>query len=178
MNDHTTEIIKKIIELDNIQDTYWLDHTLFTWQWWIGVSLTIIPWILWLFFRKKESTNRLLFIGFFVMIFTSYMDFLGVELTLWYYSHKVLPTIPAYIPWDFSLFPVTIMFLLQYKPKFNPFIKALCFGIFAAFIAEPFFGILQLYTPITWKSVYSLPIYIALYLISHFLSRRYNFEPL
>ena len=33
-----------------------VEHVLFTWQWWVGVSLTIFPWILWLVFRKRECT--------------------------------------------------------------------------------------------------------------------------
>jgi len=32
----------------------WLKYTFLSWQWWFGVCLTIIPWILWGAFRKKE----------------------------------------------------------------------------------------------------------------------------
>lgn len=178
MSDNSWQIISKIRELNSIQDPYWISYTLFSWQWWVGIFLTIAPWVLWIIVRKKDSTNRLLFVSLFVILFTSYLDFLGCEMTLWYYEYKALPTIPSYIPWDFSMFPVTIMLLLQYKPNYNPFIKGACFGVFAAFIFEPIFAMLHLYTPIKWKFIYSFPIYIMLYLISHFLSRRRNFGPL
>lgn len=36
----------------------WLKDIVFTWHWWIDLSLTILPWILWLKVRKKESTHR------------------------------------------------------------------------------------------------------------------------
>lgn len=176
--ENTKNIIDSIKELNTIQDPHWMEHTLFTWQWWVGVVLTLLPWILWIAFRKKNSSNRLLFVGIFVMIFTSYLDFLGVEFGLWYYEYKVIPTIPAYMPWDSSLFPVTIMFLLQYKPKLSPIIKAICFSMFSAFIAEPFFAKIELYHPILWKSIYSFPIYLLFYLICHALSKVENFESL
>jgi hypothetical protein len=178
LKDNTSIIIDKLRELNKLQDSHWLQDTLFTWQWWFGVTLTVIPWILWIVVRKKDSTNRLLFIGFFVMLITSYLDLTGVELTLWYYEYKVVPTILAHIPWDFSLFPVSIMLLLQYKPDFNPYIKSLCFGVFCSFICEPIFTKLHFYVPIKWKNIYSFPVYILLYLICHILSRRKHFEPL
>lgn len=57
-----------ISQANNEMISLWLKHTLFTWQWWMGVCLSTIPWILWTLFRKKESTNRLLFVGFFVIL--------------------------------------------------------------------------------------------------------------
>ena len=157
MAENVQQIVNKLDELNKIQDMYWVNHTLFTWQWWVGILLTIVPWVLWIIIRNKDSSNRLLFVGFFVMIFTSYLDFIGVEYGLWYYEYKVLPTIPAYIPWDFSLFPVAIMLLLQYKPNFSPYIKSILFGASSAFIGEPFFASIKLYSPINWRYLYSFP---------------------
>lgn len=181
MSENTRKIVDLIKEINKIQDIYWYNHTLFTWQWWLGIFLTIVPWIVWIVIRNKKSTNRLLFIGFFVILFTSHLDFLGVKMALWYYEYNVLPTLPAYIPWDSSLFPVTIMLLLQYKPNFNPYIKAVFFGAFTAFIGEPLFVAIKLYSPIVWRHTYSFPIYVIyviLYLICHYLSKRKNFESL
>lgn len=178
MNENAQLIINKIEELNRIQDPHWFNHTFFTWRWWIGILFTIGPWILWIVIRDKNSTSRLLFVGFFAIIFSSYFDCIGTEYVFWTYEYRVLPTIPAFIPWDFSLFPVSIMLLLQYKPSFNLYLKAILFGLFTAYAAEPLFMILKLYSPITWKHFYSFLIYIAVYLVCHFLSRRKSFNPL
>ncbi|MBD8068114.1 hypothetical protein [Bacillus sp. PS06] len=45
------QLYKKTHEVNNELFTLWIDHVLFMWQWWIGVSLTIIPWMLWGLFR-------------------------------------------------------------------------------------------------------------------------------
>lgn len=161
-----------------IKTMLWLDHVVFTWRWWIGVGLAIIPWIIWIVLRKRESTNRLLFVGLFVILISSYLDFLGIQLGLWRYKFEDLPTIPSYIPWDVSVLPVTVMLFIQYKPRLSPVFKALVFAALASFIGEPLIVWLEIYEPVRWSSLYSFPIYTVIYLISHYLSKRENFKPI
>lgn len=165
-----------ISQANNTMINLWLKHTFLSWQWWLGVSLSIIPWIFWIIFRKKESTNRLLLTGFFAILITSWFDVMGILFSLWSYYHNVVPFSPAFVPWDFSLFPVTIMFLLQIKPKVSPIIKAIGFSVYSSFISEPFFTWIEIYNPKHWKYIYSFPIIIAIYLISDWFSRRPHFE--
>jgi len=156
----------------------WLKHTFLTWQWWVGVALTIVPWILWAIIRKRESSNRLLFVGFFVMVISSWLDLMGILFGLWSYYDNVVPFSPAFLPWDFTLLPVTIMFLLQIKPKVSPIIKAIAFSIFSSFVAGPFFVWIGTYNPKHWKYIYSFPIVVVIYLVSDWLSKRIHFEKL
>jgi hypothetical protein len=181
MNEHFKEaeaaynlISKSNIDMINI----WLKHVLFSWRWWLGVALTFIPWILWIKFRKKESTSRLLFVGFFVILICSWLDLMGILFGLWSYYFNVVPFSPAFLPWDFTLLPVTIMFLLQIKPQISPIIKAIGFSIFSSFMAEPFFTWIETYNPKHWRYIYSFPIVIVIYLVSDWLSKRVNFEKL
>jgi hypothetical protein len=155
----------------------WIDYIVFTWQWWFLVIVTILPWIFWVVFRKKSSTDRLLFVGLFVISISSLFDILGSQLGFWHYRYEVLPLIPSYFPWDFTLMPVTILFLLQIKPKTNPWIKAIIFASITSFIAEPLVEYLQIYEPKKWKFIYSFPIQICVYLSSHYISKRNNFSP-
>jgi len=154
----------------------WIEHTFLTWRWWLGIFLAIVPWILWLIFKKKESTNRLLFVGFFVILTSSWFDIIGILFGLWSYYYNVLPLSPSFVPWDFTLLPVTVMFLLQFKPKIKPIIKAIVFSAFSAFISEPFFTWINMYNPKNWKYIYSFPIFIVIYLVADWLSKRPYFE--
>lgn len=43
----------------------WFNYVLFTWRWWVQVAFTIIPWIVWGVFKRRQSTDRLLYSGFF-----------------------------------------------------------------------------------------------------------------
>jgi hypothetical protein len=76
----------------------WMDHSLFTWQWWLGVVLLFLPIILWLLFRKRGSTDRLLYAGFFVSIISSFLDSIGDFSHLWEYNYEVFPFTTYYLP--------------------------------------------------------------------------------
>ena len=73
------------------------------------------------------------------MLVAAWLDFVGVAFGLWSYDYIIIPLTPAFIPWDTSLLPVTIMLLLQYKPYVNPFIKSVFFGAITAFVGDPIF---------------------------------------
>lgn len=165
------EIIKQVIEL-------WQHEVLFSWRWWLGVTITIITWVLWFKFHKKESRYRLLSAGFFVMTISVAFDAIGVQIGLWSYRYEVFPLIPAYLPYDLALMPVIIMGLIQYKPNFSPIMKSVTFGLLAAFIGEPLIVVTDIYKPLNWKFFYSIPIYILIYLIAYWLTRREHFEKL
>lgn len=157
---------------------FWSHHVLFSWQWWLGVGLTIIPWLLWFIFRKKESTFRLLTAGLFAILISSWLDFVGIAFGLWHYNYDVLPFLPSYLPWDFTLIPVIIMFIIQYKPDLSPYLKALFFAVVTAFIGEPIFNWLNTYSPEEWKYIYSFPIFFVIYLLSHWIATKEAYERL
>ncbi|WP_134704487.1 CBO0543 family protein [Ammoniphilus sp. YIM 78166] len=154
----------------------WIAEIVFTWRWWIGLGLTIIPWVIWILFRKKESTWRLMCAGFAVIIMSSWGDFIGISTGSWYYKWEVIPTIPTYLPYDFTLLPVMVMFFLQYKPDMNPLSKAVVFAAIVAFMGERFFIWLDVYEPKGWKHIYSFPIFIIIYLIAHYICTRKFYE--
>lgn len=171
VNDATSEVTHALLRI-------WLKDILWTWKWWVNVSLVVVPWILWRMFVRKESTNRLLYAGFVVIMISSWFDFIGTSLGLWSYSMPIVPTNPTFLPWDFSLIPVTTLFVLQYKPQINPFIKAIFISGITSYVGEPFFKWIGIYDPKEWKYTYSFLIYIGIYLIAHFISTREKFEKL
>ncbi|HEU5139107.1 MAG TPA: CBO0543 family protein [Bacillales bacterium] len=169
---------KALYEVNQAMTQVWVTDSLFAWQWWLQVGLTLVPWTVWLIFRKRDSTDRLLYAGFFAMLVSSWLDFEGVSLGLWSYEYSLIPTMPTFIPWDFSLIPVTIMFLLQVKPNLNPVIKAIFFAGMTCCVGEPIFKWVNVYNPEGWKYIYSFGIYGLIYLATHYVSRRTNFANL
>lgn len=180
MSEELTELIDKAYaEIARVNIEFfpiWKEHVFLKAFWWISLALTVFPWAFWLYFRKKESTNRLLFAGFFVMLISSYLDFLGISYGLWDYHAKLAPHFPTFIPWDLSLMPITIMIFIQVKPKVSPFLKGLLFSGITAFVIEPVLVWLDYYHIIKWKYLYSFPIYFVIYLVAHWLSKRKSFD--
>ena len=87
---------------------------------------------------KEREHTPFLICWFFVALVSSWLDFLGVQFGKWYYTGKVIPSIPSYVPWDFVLIPIFVMFLIQFKPHLSPILKGLLFAGVSAFIGEPF----------------------------------------
>lgn len=177
------ELLKKIRDLyqqnaeTNAQYmSLWMEEILFSWRWWVSVVLTIAPWAIWAIFRKRESTLRLLSIGFFTMFLTAWMDYIGVDLGYWYYPVDAIPFAPSFIPYDFCLFPVLVMTLLQFKPRISPYWKAAFFSVFNTFVAEPLLEFLEFYEELRWSPMYSLPIYFAIYLLASWLYHRKSYN--
>ena len=171
MNTHKImkEASKMIVNANNEILKVWLTQVLFSWRWWIGLALTILPWLIWVKVRDKKDTVRLLFIGLIVMIITVFMDYIGINYGLWYYEWKVSPISNSFFPCNYTLFPITIMLLLQNKPQISAFIKAVFFSFVCSFIGEPFFIWLNMYHMTKWNHWYSFIIYIPLYLFFNYI---------
>ena len=168
---HIESLIDKKIDI-------WLEHVLFSGLWWMGLALSIIPWIIWFVFRKKESTDRLLYIGFYIMTISVLLDIVGDQIGLWHYRFHVIPVLPTYFPWDVTLMPVTVIMLLQVKPHVNPWFKAIFFALLASYVGEPIFHWLGVYEPKNWRYTYSVPIQIAIYMSAHYIGKRNHFAQL
>ncbi|MCF6409520.1 CBO0543 family protein [Pseudalkalibacillus salsuginis] len=171
-------VYKKLAHANDKDRQIWFEYELLSWQWCLSVLLSILPWLLWWKFRKKESSNRLLSGAFYIISVSMLLDSFGADLGLWDYRYEVVPFLPSFIPWDLCLLPVIFMFFLQIKPKMSPVLKAVLFSIMGAFIGEPIFQWLGYYKPINWNPIYSLPIYFLVYLIGSFLVMGKHFEEL
>ncbi|MCM3651801.1 CBO0543 family protein [Metabacillus litoralis] len=175
------ELIKKqylIVDRENGKLFHlWYENIFLGWEWWLGVILTFLPWLIWIKVRPKESSDRLLYVGLIVVLITCGLDFLGVILGLWFYIYKVIPIIPSFAPYDFSILPVTVLLLLQCKQNISPFTKAIFFAFLGSFVGEPLFKWLHFYQEIHWNSFYSFPIYFVIYLFANWVSKRNGFDP-
>ncbi|MFC0211614.1 CBO0543 family protein [Paenibacillus chartarius] len=154
----------------------WYEHTFLHWDWWISVVLSLGSWSLWIGYRKKNSTHRLLYAGIVAILLSVCLDYIGTSLGLWYYSGKLTPSFPAWLPFNFCMLPVTIMYLIQTKPHIAPWKKGLFYGLSTAFIGEPIFAWAGYYVLTGWQYYYSAPIYILLYVFCDWLTKRDTYE--
>jgi hypothetical protein len=153
----------------------WLDGMVFTWHWWLDVALSVLPWILWFIVRDRKNTHNLLYAGLFSMLTATVLDMMGIAQGGWNYNTLLLPYLPEYLPWDWSVMPVTAMLFYQFFPKISPWIKGAVFGVVAAYVVEPIFMWLGIYEPASWEHHYSLPIYFLIYMIGYwFYTRKRN----
>lgn len=143
--------------------SYWMEHVLFSFNWWLLIILSIVPWFIWWKFVDKKRLVEISFVGLLSMVVVSFLDLIGGNLLFWTYGFNVVQMILPQITIDLTLLPIINMFLYQLIPKWKPYIIATFFvALFGAFFAEPFFVWMGIYIIHSWEYIYSLPIYIAI----------------
>ncbi|API91379.1 MULTISPECIES: CBO0543 family protein [unclassified Virgibacillus] len=167
----------KLIEVNQMITDALLHAFLFTWQWWLGVILFIVPWALWILFRKKSSTGRLLGCAFLTIALSLLIDLISLSYGLWSYPMKFSPISPIlFLPYHLALAPVAIMFVLQIKPRANPVLKGSIFAAIAAFGGMNVFNALDFYNPKDWSTFYDFFIFLFLFFSSYWLFHMHGYE--
>ncbi|HWO77415.1 MAG TPA: CBO0543 family protein [Bacillus sp. (in: firmicutes)] len=168
--------VQKITEANQLTVESVMNAFLFTWQWWIALAMMIVPWIIWVIFRDRKNSARLFSAGLLVMVISEILDAIGVSMGKWAYPVKVIPVATVSFSFRLSVLPVLTMLLLQFKPRLNPFIKAIFYGGFGAFVGLPLLASIDLYKKIDWAYTYSFFILSTTYLLAHWFSRRNSFQ--
>jgi uncharacterized membrane protein YeaQ/YmgE (transglycosylase-associated protein family) len=163
MTEDFAEIMDVQKTLHNLRFDYWLDHDLFSWQWWVLLIMFLVPWVIWYKVIPKEKKAEVLSFGLLIGLLSSQLDELGVMTGTWSYPYQLVQTNRGLNPYNFTLIPVGYMIVYHYFKKWKHFIAGnIVIGLVAAFIAEPLLKFTGIYKPIHWSYFYSLPIYIIL----------------
>ncbi|WP_394237063.1 CBO0543 family protein [Niallia oryzisoli] len=104
------------------------------------------------------------------MVLSEILDTIGVSYGMWAYPVKVVPVASINFSFRLSVLPVFFMLLLQYKPRLNPFIKAIIYGVLGAYLGMPILSKIDLYKKIDWAYTYSFFILTAFYLMGYWFS--------
>lgn len=148
----------------------WLKNELFTWEWWVLVAFFILPWILWAILSDKTKLLESTLFGTLVIIPTTFLDAIGLELEFWRYPVQLIPLAPKAIAFDLSMVPVAFMLIHQYFVSRKSFIIALLItAVIYAFIGEPLSTYLGLVQYVKWKYIYSFFYYMIIGLIIRWL---------
>ncbi|MBO1511204.1 CBO0543 family protein [Metabacillus bambusae] len=176
LNNDILKTYSKYLDSHNSFVDTWQQLILFSPRWWLGFILSILPWILWWKLHNRKYTGDLLRTGFFIAIISLILDSIGLQIGLWIYPYNMFPFITGYFPWDLTLLPFPIMFLIEYKPQWSPLLKGIIYALLAAFVGEPIAMGLDLYKPVQWSNFYSFPIYFLLFVLSNKVAKSKKFN--
>ena len=169
----TNKIIELKMQYKDLSIQHFMNYELFTWVWWFGIFCAIIPLILWWKVVDRKRILEITILGLVVNVSATILDVFGSEFALWEYIVRILPQIPLLFPVDYILLPIIEMLIYQRFPKWKGFIIA---NIFAAailsFAVEPLATLIGQYRLISWKYVYSFPIYIIIAAFSKYVTER------
>ncbi|UOR13670.1 CBO0543 family protein [Halobacillus amylolyticus] len=154
------EAQKKLFETSY---AHWVEHELFSFNWWFLLVITIVPWIMWWRLVDKKRLLEISFMGALVTVTAMFLDTVGISFLLWTYGYKLIQMVPTLNPVDFTVIPVCYMLLYQWFSKWKSYLIAhVVTAAGAVFIAEPLFVWMNIYTLHSWEYIYSFPFYIAI----------------
>ncbi|QBP40235.1 CBO0543 family protein [Paenisporosarcina antarctica] len=172
-----TEYVQDIIELQNklfeINYTFWIEHVLFSFNWWFLIIITILPWGIWWRFVDKKRIIEISLMGTLVMITSVFLDVVGTSFLLWGYAYKDIQMIPLLSAVDITILPIVYMFVYQIFSKWKSYLFSLIVAATgAAFIVEQLFERMDIYQLYSWKHIYSFFIYIAIGIVFKWLIQK------
>lgn len=131
---------KARVNISNQELYFWMNYSLLSWQWWVLIIATILPWFIWYKIVDKFRFFEILTYGFYWMITSVLLDSLGTTLNLWSYPINLVFLITPLIPADCAVIPVTYMILYQYTKGWKTFfLGSLIISFVISFIIEPLF---------------------------------------
>ncbi|HEU5138435.1 MAG TPA: CBO0543 family protein [Bacillales bacterium] len=161
--DQILDLQAKMVDL---REAHFLHNVLFTYQWWILVTQTILVWVVWGVLVDRKRLRNILIVGLSSIVIAVILDDIGITLGLWNYPYTIFPFSTRFNSVDMGVIPVAFMLIYQYCRSWRTYVFiAILFAIYASFISEPFFVKLNMYTIIHWKHFYSAPIYVAVGII-------------
>ncbi|MFZ3580346.1 CBO0543 family protein, partial [Virgibacillus sp. DJP39] len=127
--DNKYEYLEKVNKLQ--QEAYrldvesWFKYELFTFEWWVLFVLFTAPWVVFIKLADRSRILEILLFGSIIMITTTYLDAIGMQIQFWEYPTQFLPIAIRAIPFDMSVVPVLFMLLYQYFKAWKAYIIAL-----------------------------------------------------
>lgn len=156
---------------------YWREHNYLSFNWWLLVLLSILSPIIWWKTIDKKRITEITAFGLFYGITAIILDSIGSSALVWSYPVRLTPYLyPQYYPYDVGVVIVPFMYLYQrWGKNLKPFLFSTgILSAFLAFVAEPFMEWLHIYKELTWKHIYSFPIYWLIGLMCWLIIKRFK----
>ncbi|QGQ94040.1 hypothetical protein EHS13_03495 [Paenibacillus psychroresistens] len=118
---------------------YWLNNVLFSFDWWLLLTISIVPWIIWWKIVDKSKLTQIVLYGFFVSMEAVLLDIFLTNLIKWGYQSTFIYLLqPISSPYDLSFLPVVFMLIYQKFAKWKGYLIT-CISVSAVltFILEP-----------------------------------------
>ena len=167
------EIIQLKEQLNDMFIRHYLESEIFTPTWWISVALVILPVIVWWKVIDKKRLLEMSVFGLLVNVVATFLDIGLSDHMMWEYPVRILPQTALLLPVDYIILPTIGTILYQKFPKWPPFLLACTIaGALMAFVCEPLAVYIGMYRLLTWRYIYSFPIYIAIFAAIKFITER------
>jgi hypothetical protein len=172
------QALEKIRKLQEKTSKAWVNYwhhysNTTTWQFWVNLSLLILPLVALYMFIDRRRVFHIGFYGFNVHVWFNYIDLLGTRFGLWEFPYRTIPFFPVSLSLDASLVPVVFMLVYQWtlnhSKNYYLFLTGVC--AFFAFVLKPLMSVLDLFQLYKWMNFFYLfLVYVIVMLLSRWVT--------
>ncbi|MGE5631997.1 MAG: CBO0543 family protein [Caulobacteraceae bacterium] len=138
----------------------WLSYGVFSIRWWVLLVMITAPWFIWYRLIDKKRLQEMVLYLFATSFIAVLLDEIGTSITLWAYPINLVPIFPWSISANYSSVPIIFTLVYQYFPGWKSFIYAnIILSLIFSLVLEPILVWAKLYSLISWKHIYSVPVY-------------------
>ncbi|MRH45034.1 hypothetical protein GH741_20535 [Aquibacillus halophilus] len=113
--DYWNQISEKTEELNSLISSYWSQYSnLESWQFWVVVSLLVLPLILLCFTIDQKRIFEIFFFGYTVHVIWTYADIVLERYSFFIHTYFLTPVLPYALNMTASALPVGFLLLYQY----------------------------------------------------------------
>ncbi|KKI92179.1 hypothetical protein WQ54_10830 [Bacillus sp. SA1-12] len=151
------EIERMTSTLHQMEMDYWINHDLFSFQWWAILIMNAIFLIL--FFLLIDRQRILLITLAFMIsyVINTIFDDIGEYFQLWSHPHQLVQFVASVATVEFIIVPSIMALMYQMFSRWKFFlIVDFIVSLFISFIVQPIFVYLDIYKLHNWTYFYSL----------------------
>ncbi|MBT2686850.1 hypothetical protein J7I93_01500 [Bacillus sp. ISL-47] len=109
------EIFKQSNDMNSLITSYWHDYSnMGTWQFWVVISLLVLPLVLLYFTVDRRRVFELFFFGYTVHLLWAYTDLALQRYSIFVHTYFLSPIFPNALNMTASALPVGYLLLYQY----------------------------------------------------------------
>lgn len=161
------ELNKLKNEVNLLTEDFWSDYSnLGTWQFWVILSLLLIPIIILYFAIDRKRIFEIFFFGYTVHILWSYLNIMLERYSFMVHPYSLTPVLPYALNITTSFLPVGFLLVYQYctNNKKNYYLYTIALSAIFAFGFAPVemsLGLLQLNKGLNFFYIFIIDIVIA-----------------
>lgn len=153
-------------ELSRLSFEHWLNYEFLTWRWCLKLLIISASITIFIKYLDRKRALETVAYGLLVCLISLTFDDIGTAYALWEYPVRIVP-FQFSTTHDFVVIPITYLLVYQRFEKWKQFLIAnAIIAIIASLVMEPVFVALNYYIPLTWKHIYSLPIFFVIAIFS------------
>lgn len=165
------EIESTRAHVNKMDTTQWLNHELFSLNWWIIVIFNVVLFALLVFLADRRRTSQIAVSFLIAYAIVGFFDESGEYFGWWSYPYELIPFSARFNAVNFFAIPSIIALVYQWFTRWSSFLLAtVVYAAVNSYVGEPIFVMLGIYKLNTWTYTGSFLVMIVIPVLVKYLT--------